>query len=129
MFSTEHPTVDINSELIITLPAMKPVAATFQYLRHRLNAKRWDSFHSPYLFHLFTTCCDEKINSPLFEKIERERNRLKDSEEYIERVDYGAGSVFSTSGKKQKISNIARHALSSPFQCRFLASLAIFTQA
>ena len=108
---------------------MKPVAATFQYLKHRFKAKRWDSFHSPYLFHLFITCCDEKNNSPLFEKIERERNRFKDSDESIERVDYGAGSVFSTVGKQQKIANIARHALSNPFQCRFLSRLVKYTQA
>ena len=107
---------------------MKPVAATFQYLKHRFKAKRWDSFHSPYLFHLFTTCCDDKSDSTDYNGIEKERNRFKASDEIIQRRDYGAGSV-SIAGQQQKIAAIAGHALSSPFQCRFLARLVKFTQA
>jgi len=108
---------------------MNLIVTTFQYLKHRLQAKRWDSFHSPYLFRLFTSCCDDTNDATAYSEIEKKRIEFKNSAETIERKDHGAGSLVSGSGKQQKIAFIARHALSRPFQCRFLARLAQFTQA
>jgi len=108
---------------------MNLIAATYQYLKHRQKAKRWDSFHSPYLFNLFMSCNGPKNDKAIYQKIETRRKEFKDSKEIIERIDYGAGSMLVGSGQQQKIGVIARHALSSPFQCRFLASVAKFAQA
>lgn len=108
---------------------MNLIAATYQYLKHRQKAKRWDSFHSPYLFNLFTNCCDAEKDIAIYKKIETWRKGLQDSKETIERIDYGAGSMLVGSRQEQKIGAIARYALSSPFQCRFMARLAKFVQA
>ena len=108
---------------------MNLIGTTYQYLKHRLKAKRWDSFHSPFLFSLFMNCCDDKNDPAGYLDIETKRRQFIDSKETIDRVDYGAGSMHLPSGQQQKIASIARYALSSPFQCRFMARLAAFMKA
>ena len=98
---------------------------SLSFIRHLLRAKRWDAFHSPWLFELFTFCCDEKLTSPQFEKIEKRRKSLQTSDNVINRIDYGAGSTAIAS-QRTTIGQIARNALSHPFQCRFLYRLANF---
>lgn len=99
-----------------------------RFFQHRLRAKRWDAFHSPYLFRLFTYCCDEKIVNDASRAIEQYRRQLKTSVEPIQLQDFGAGSVWSKQKKAMPIGTIAKHALSWPFQCRFLSRLAAITQ-
>jgi predicted O-methyltransferase YrrM len=96
---------------------------TLRFLAHLRQAKRWDAFHSPYLFNLFTTCCDEHRQSPAFQKIEQRRSVLLSSKTQIRRKDYGAGSPAGHKNETSKISEIAANALSRPFQCRFLFRL------
>lgn len=98
-----------------------------QYLSHFFRSKRWDSFHSPFLFSLFTYCCDDRISHPLFESIEKKRRYLSQSAEVIKRHDFGAGTAYPLPDNTDSISRIARHALSLPFQCRFLYRLVSFT--
>lgn len=100
-----------------------------QYLFHLFRSKRWDSFHSPYLFHLFSYCGDERISNPLFETIERKRKDLIQSKDVIIRQDFGAGTAYDQAKNTKAISGIARHALSLPFQCRFLYRLADLTDS
>jgi predicted O-methyltransferase YrrM len=100
----------------------------FQFGAHLFRSRRWDAFHSPYLFRLFTHCCDDSTLSPSIGLIEKERTRLKDSAGIILRQDYGAGSSFAQKSKSEYVSAIARRALSLPFQCRFLYRLAAFTK-
>jgi predicted O-methyltransferase YrrM len=100
-----------------------------QYLSHFFRSKRWDAFHSPFLFSLFTYCSDDGITHPLFENIERKRRDLIQSKEIIEKHDYGAGSTYQPNKNTDSISRIAKHALSLPFQCRFLYRLAVFTKS
>lgn len=100
-----------------------------RYLSHFFRSKRWDSFHSPFLFSLITYCCDDRISHPLFESIERKRGDLRQSSEVIERRDFGAGTSYPQLKNKDSISRIARHALSLPFQCRFLYRLVVFTKS
>lgn len=99
-----------------------------QFFRHRFRAKQWDAFHSPYLFRVFTYCCDEKVGNDTYKAIEQYRRQLKKSVETIRRQDFGAGSVWSKQEKAITIGVIAKHALSLPFQCRFLSRLATVTQ-
>jgi predicted O-methyltransferase YrrM len=96
---------------------------TVRFLAHLWRAKRWDAFHSPYLFDLFTTCCDEGRQSPAFQKIEQRRSALLSSNMQIPRMDYGAGSLAGHKQKTAEISGVAANALSRPFQCRFLFRL------
>ncbi len=100
-----------------------------RYLTHFLRSKRWDSFHSPFLFSLFSYCCDDRISTPLFKNIERKRKDLIQSKAVIERHDFGAGTSYQQLEHADSISRIARHALSLPFQCRFLYRLVVFTKS
>lgn len=97
-----------------------------QFFTHYWRSKRWDSFHSPYLFRLLTYCCNEQNMPQVFTDIEGQRKNLKRSTELIARQDFGAGSSFHTNQVNEPVSKIARRALSLPFQCRFLFRLAEF---
>lgn len=99
------------------------------FMQHIWNAKHWRSFHSPYLFRLFTYCCEQDEADGRFDSIEAQRQALCRSKVEIDRMDYGAGSVSGNNRKQQLVSAIARHALSHPSQCRFLARMAQFIQA
>ncbi len=99
------------------------------FLAHWIRSKRWDAFHSPYLYALFQYACDESVVFPLFSSIEDERIRLLADDRMIHRTDLGAGSIRIGKTEKQKIRAIARHALSRPFQCRFMARLVHFLEA
>ncbi len=100
-----------------------------QYLSHFFRSKRWDSFHSPFLFSLFTYCSDDRISHPFFGSIERKRRELLHSKEVIEKHDFGAGTSYHQIKNKDSISRIARYAVSLPFQCRFLYRLGVFTKS
>jgi predicted O-methyltransferase YrrM len=95
----------------------------FKFIQHRLQSRRWDSFHSPHLFKLFSYCCDDKNVFPEIEKIEVLRNKLMHSKDTIKRSDYGAGNINSDNHPTKQISSIARQSLSLPYQCRFLYRL------
>ncbi len=99
-----------------------------KFIQHRLQSRGWDSFHSPYLFKLFSYCCDDKILIPEIEKIEAQRNKLMNSKDSIDRTDFGAGKINSDRHPIQPISSIARQSLSLPFQCRFLYKLLKWTK-
>ena len=99
---------------------------SFQFIAHLRHARRWDSFHSPYLFDLFTYCCNVKNGSPIFRKIENYRRILLASKEENTRLDYGAGSSANSYDRTITVSEIAKNALSHPFQCRFLFRMAAF---
>src|SRR5687768_3051123 len=106
---------------------MSLIKSGLEYLRHRWRARRWDSFHSPFLFKLFSYACDDTIRFPLFDSIERCRHDLLNSAESIRRSEFGAGSRMQENQLSQSIAGIARTALSLPFQCRFMSRLAHFT--
>jgi len=108
---------------------MNPINTSLGYLKHRLKARKWDSFHSPFLFNLFIFCCNEKNDNGIFRPIEIQRKKFLQSQEIITRKDFGAGPLHSYLKHEQKIPDIARHALSLPFQCRFLSRLAQYTNA
>ena len=97
-----------------------------QFGSHFVRSRRWDSFHSPALFRLFTHCCNEQDHPESFDSIERQRDKLKSSSDLITRKDFGAGSKHNPESTKERISAIASHALSFPFQGRFLSRLAGF---
>ncbi len=101
---------------------------SIQFIAHLWQAKRWDAFHSPYLFDLFTYCCDETKRSATFTAIEIRRKALLSSTEEIKRMDFGAGSLSGPNTLISSVSAIAQNALSHPFQCRFLYRMAEFLQ-
>ncbi|HUR31323.1 MAG TPA: hypothetical protein VMZ69_07810, partial [Saprospiraceae bacterium] len=100
-----------------------------KFIHHRLKAKKWDSFHSPHLFQLFTYACDDSIQFPLFNTIEKERELMLKSNEKINRLDFGAGSYDKTNLSSTNLNSVAATALSRPFQCRFMSRLANLSKA
>jgi predicted O-methyltransferase YrrM len=102
------------------------LSQAYKYLRYHFQSKRWDAFHSPFLFQLFEYACDDEIQYPLFERIEHERSLFRNSNEEIIRTDLGAGSKINPS-TRTTISAVARASLSIPFQCRFMSRLVSWT--
>lgn len=107
---------------------MNRMYSSIQFLNHLVKSRRWDAFHSPYLFRLFTHCCNDTLTFPLVGAIESQRAAWKKSSEVFLRKDLGAGSVFHRKESTVKVSRIAKQALSFPFQCRFMSRLADFQQ-
>ena len=99
------------------------------FLQHWFRSRRWDSFHSPYLFKLFTYCCDDQNDFRDFDVIEEKRKSLLRSGDKIHRIDYGTGSDKLNPLAEEQISKIANRSLSLPFQCRFLYRLMIFMKS
>ena len=93
------------------------------FFQNRFLSRRWDSFHSPYLFKLFTYCCDDQNDFDDFPFIEQKRKSLLRSGDKIKRIDYGTGKENKNLTTEELISKIARRSLSLPFQCRFLYRL------
>src|SRR5687767_5371896 len=96
-----------------------------RYINHRINSKSWRSFHSPYLFSLFRYIFDDSIKLPAFQRIEEKRRSLLSSSAQTHPKDFGAGSKVNKGNTSVAVSDIARSALSLPFQCRFMSRLAI----
>lgn len=95
------------------------------YINHWVTSKSWRSFHSPYLFSLFRYILDDDNRLPAYLKIEEKRQSLLSSSEKIHRKDFGAGSKSTPSLMSVAVSDIARSALSLPFQCRIMSRLAM----
>jgi len=93
------------------------------FMRNRLKGKRWNSFHSPFLFSLFSYIGDDRVKIEKFEAIERQRKKWLETNDNIVRRDFGSGSSYSGKQKTAKISSIANQALSFPYQCRCMARL------
>jgi len=93
------------------------------YLRNRLKGKRWKSFHSPFLFRLFSYMGDEQVKFEKFAAIEILRKKWLHTNDQIVRQDFGSGSSYTGKQKTERISMIAKQALSLPFQCRCMARL------
>lgn len=93
------------------------------FLRNRMKGKRWDSFHSPYLFRLFSYMSNDREMHGSFSRIEALRKKWQKDKSIINRNDFGAGSLHSEKKRSEKISTIAKRSLSYPFQCRCLARL------
>lgn len=107
---------------------MGRIQSILHFLGHRVNSRRWDSFHSPHLFELFTYVCDDRILFPPFGPIEEKRRSLMKSPEKIERKDFGAGSSYHNK-LETTIASVAKSALSKPYQSRFMSRMVRFTSS
>lgn len=94
------------------------------FLRHLLRARSWTALHSPTLFRLLGTCTDNRLSISRAVDIEAERRRLLQRRTRILRTDHGAGTAYANEKQEATIGRIARHALSRPQKCRFIARLA-----
>ena len=93
------------------------------FISNRLKGKRWDSFHSPYLFRLMSFMANDEVRFEKFSAIEALRRKWLKNRTRIVRKDKGTGSLYSGKPDTESISAIAKHALSLPFQCRCMARL------
>jgi hypothetical protein len=98
------------------------------FIRNQWSGKRWDAFHSPFLFKLFSFMRNDQVRLEKFNDIESLRHTWLENKSIITRTDFGMGSVHSEKPKKEPIRRIAHRALSLPFQCRCLARLVIQEQ-
>ena len=106
------------------LAAMNALFTAKSWFEHCWHGKLPRSLHSPYLFRLFQACIPMPNALRAFQAIEHQRNLLLSRGDFIERVDYGAGSIAAGNSNRQSIRNIARHALSLRGQCQFMGMLA-----
>ena len=82
--------------------------------------RKGHGIHSPFVFDFIIHVLRGKITNEIqFGKIEKFRNDLIRSSEFISIEDYGAGS-FLTSQTKRSISSVAKHSLKSPKYARLL---------
>jgi len=82
--------------------------------------RKGHGIHSPFVFDFIIHVLRGKIaNEIQFRKIEKFRNDLIRSSDFISIEDYGAGS-FLTSETKRSISSVAKHSLKSPKYARLL---------
>ncbi len=100
----------------------------FSYPRYAINAKTAHGVHSPFIFGLINEVLKSQDEFYAFQEIEAQRNILLNSNEWIERADFGAGNSSSNS-KKTKVSQFASRSLCSPKYCRMLFRLARYVRA
>lgn len=93
------------------------------FFHNRWKGKRWDAFHSPYLFRLFSYMGNDAVRLEKMKAIELMRKAWQQNHESIQRTDLGMGSVHHSRSSQVPINKIARHSLSRPFQCRSMARL------
>jgi predicted O-methyltransferase YrrM len=96
------------------------------FLQNRLTGKRWDAFHSPYLFRLFSQMCNDQVELENFAAIEAQRTKWLKDHNKLDRQDFGSGSAYHQNQNQVSISDMAKHALSLPFQCRCMSRLVQF---
>jgi predicted O-methyltransferase YrrM len=92
------------------------------FLKYYWRAKTVHQVHSEFVFNIVQDVFDNSSFSQSLKLIEEKRIKLLKSNETIEVVDFGAGSKGSSSSKKS-IRNIAKYAVSPPFQCLWLYHL------
>ncbi len=86
----------------------------WDYLIFRLNSKPRKGYgiHSPFLFELYTKVIDAEIQSEFFDVIENTRKELKNSTDYINSFQFGAGSNYKNN--THRVKDIAKAAPVSP---------------
>jgi predicted O-methyltransferase YrrM len=83
-----------------------------KYLHYYVTAanSKGHGVHSPFVFEFITKVLNDKKQPAVFQKIEQERERLKQDSTKLNIEDFGAGSVVSSS-KTRRVNSIARTAL------------------
>lgn len=82
------------------------IKSYFNFLWHSKNAH---GVHSPFVFNLVTKCFYDSKQKPEYEVLKKYRNTLLQDKNYIEVIDFGAGSKVFKSNKRQA-SKIAKTA-------------------
>ncbi|HJW31635.1 MAG TPA: hypothetical protein VJ508_20580, partial [Saprospiraceae bacterium] len=89
----------VNAAAIQYLVRMSASYTVRQFAAHLLRSHGWSSFHSPYLFDLFSYCCDDHIQFNAFRPIEEIRMEWLLNKSAIQLQDHGAGSRLSAQHK------------------------------
>jgi predicted O-methyltransferase YrrM len=79
------------------------------YLKFLWKSKNEHGVHSPFVFDLVTNCFYDKKKYPEYKILKEYRNSLLQNKNFIEVIDFGAGSRVFNSNKRQ-ISKIAKTA-------------------
>jgi predicted O-methyltransferase YrrM len=91
----------------------------FDFLKYYIQAGNAHSIHSPFVFELYTKVYKDFHKQPEFAHLEERRKALKSDQRELQITDYGAGSNY----RNRKVSDVARHALKSPFWAQFFFRL------
>ncbi|SHM60484.1 O-methyltransferase [Flavobacterium chilense] len=89
------------------------------YLKFLWNSKNEHGVHSPFVFNLLTKCFYDKKSKPEYSILKNYRKSLIENNDFIEVIDFGAGSKVFKSNKRQ-ISKIAKTAGISPKRAELL---------
>ncbi len=101
-----------------------------RYARFLLNSSTRYSVHSPFIFRLINEILRNKTEIPETKQVEKLRRELLSDHEIIEKIDFGAGSIYPKSEKYPvKISQIARRSSGSRKQASRLFRLVRFSGA
>jgi predicted O-methyltransferase YrrM len=101
---------------------MNRMRALGNYLNYYFRASTRYDIHSPFVFELLTRVIENKVKSPVFEPIETLRKQLKQSQDEIEVIDLGAGSVH-LKGSRRKIRDVVNYSAKSPKYAQLLYRL------
>lgn len=104
------------------------VQRAIAYLRYVLEAKGVHRAHSPYLYELFDEVLNEEKHYYVFDKIERQRNRLLQDTRLIHVEDLGAGSK-RMQGNTRRVAEITLVSAKKPKYARALYRLASFSNS
>ena len=104
---------------------MQPLYRFFSYLWHQLSA--WNTggegIHSPYLFYIVSMLMYDRNGYYIWRQIERQRNEMLASAEYVETEDFGTGASLP---KKRRVGSIAATSLEQPKIAQLLFRLTLF---
>lgn len=103
---------------------MKSLALRIRkYLIYLLKSKSAHGIHSPFVYNLIENIIYNKSSYYAYVPLEQLRNAYLCNNEILEIKDYGAGSVYGKS-KKRNVASIARHSLKSRKYAQLIFRLA-----
>jgi len=107
---------------IFNFMSSKLLYSAIELVKFYLKAQTKFNVQSPFLHDFVTNCLDTSKNYYFFDTIEKERTKFLRSKKEINILDFGAGSKYGNTTKKE-ISKIANSALSSKNQCQILFNI------
>lgn len=77
-----------------------------EYIKYYFTSVNRHSVHSPFIYALVDKVIDKRKNEQVFDAIEKQRKRLKNDQQLIDVIDFGAGAMGEKSTKRS-VSSIA----------------------
>lgn len=101
---------------------MSKIRHAYRFFQYLLKAQSQYYIHSPFVYELATDVIYDRRHYYAFDELAQLQKQLARNRNSIEVTDYGAGSK-AMKGTKRRISDIAKHAGSSPSEGKLLFRL------